>query len=328
MPFAGPQGRILHLQRLSTEDGPGIRTTVFFKGCPLRCAWCHNPESLSGAVQIQWLASRCIGCQTCVKTCPVGCISYTPGGPVIDRARCDACGKCAAACPTGATEALGRTVTAGELLAELVKDRAYYASSGGGVTLSGGEPTLQPDLAEALLRGLRARGIATALDTCGLCAPAALDRLLPFTDLVMFDLKLLDPQEHRRFTGQNNQRILNNLRRVADAVRTQSPPVALWVRTPLIPGATDTDDNLLAIGRYLADQLEGTVARWELLAFNNLARDKYLRLGMDWAYAATPLMAPGDLERCEQAARSSGFDPDLIHATGATRVPALAAVPA
>ena len=324
MPFTPAQGRILHLQRLSTEDGPGIRTTVFFKGCPLRCAWCHNPESLSGAVQIQWYAQRCLGCQTCVKTCPHGCVTYTPGGPVIDRAGCDACGECAAACPAGAMEALGRTVTASDLLPELLKDRAYYAASGGGVTLSGGEPTLQPELAGALLRGLKAQGISTALDTCGLCPPATFDRLLPFTDLVLYDLKLFDPQEHRRFTGQDNQRILQNLLRVAEAVRAPHSHLELWIRTPLIPGATDTAGNLLAIGHFLAGHLAGAVTRWELCAFNNLARDKYLRLGMAWAYAATPLMTAEEVAWCETTARSSGFDPHLIHATGATRVAALA----
>jgi len=162
-------GRILHLQRLSTEDGPGIRTTVFFKGCPLRCAWCHNPESISTQPQMQWIAVRCIGCQTCVRTCPNGCLTLTPDGIVMDRERCDDCGKCVQACPSDARETLGKTVTVDEVLAELLKDRAYYEKSGGGVTLSGGEPSLQPDFAEALLRGLKAQGISTALDTCA-CA--------------------------------------------------------------------------------------------------------------------------------------------------------------
>jgi pyruvate formate lyase activating enzyme len=319
MAFTAPQGRILHLQRLSTEDGPGIRTTVFFNGCPLRCAWCHNPESLSGGVQIQWYAQRCLACQTCVKTCPNGYLALTPGGLMIDREHCQACGKCSAACPAGALETLGRTATVSELLVELLRDRAYYATSGGGVTLSGGEPTLQPDFAEALLRGLKARGVSTALDTCGMCSAATLNRLLPWTDLVLFDLKLLDPVEHRRFTGQGNQRILQNLLSVAGSVKTQQPPIELWVRTPLIPGATDSADNLLAIGRFLADHMDGTVARWELCAFNNLCRDKYQRLGLAWAYADTPLMTPAEVSRCDQTARLSGFNPQLIHATGATR---------
>ena len=318
-------GRILNIQRLSTEDGPGIRTTVFFKGCPLHCAWCHNPESLSPILQTQWFSVRCIGCQTCVKTCPNGCLKMSATGLVIDREGCEACGKCAEAClsaeacPSGALEALGRTVSVTELLAELVKDRAYYEKSGGGVTLSGGEPTFQPDFAEALLRGLKEQGISTALDTCGLCSLHTLDRLLPYTDLVLFDLKLFAPELHRQFTGVSNVQILENLEHIREFTRGQARAIPLWIRTPLIPAATTSDENLAAIGHYLADQLDGTVSRWELCAFNNLCRDQYSRLGLEWAYAKTPLMTRLELARCEQIAKSSGFHPELVLATGATR---------
>ncbi len=306
-------GRILHLQRLSTEDGPGIRTTVFFKGCPLRCAWCHNPESISPQPQTQWFAVRCIGCNTCLEACPNDCLRRGENGLLIERTRCQGCGTCAQACPAGALELLGKTVTAGELLAELLKDRAYYEASGGGVTLSGGEPTLQPDFAEALLRGLKEYGISTALDTCGLCSEQTLDRLLPYTDLVLFDIKLLDPAAHRRFTGVSNERILSSLFHVLDFMRRAERPPALWIRTPLIPGATDSDENLRAIGGYLAEHLDGAVSRWELCAFNNLCRDQYTRLGLTWQYARTPLMTAEDLARCEQAAKASGLRPDLVH---------------
>jgi pyruvate formate lyase activating enzyme len=313
------QGHILHLQRLSTEDGPGIRTTIFFKGCPLRCAWCHNPESLSSALQIQWFSVRCIACQTCVETCPNACLNLTADGLGIDRDRCDACGECARACPSGALEALGRTVTVAELLPELLKDRAYFDKSGGGVTLSGGEPTFQPDFAEALLGALKGHGISTALDTCGLCSARTLDRLLPYTDLVLFDLKLLDPARHAEFTGVSNRQILENLEHVRDYVRSRAPATGLWIRTPLIPGATVPDENLSAIGRHLAEHLDGTVSRWELCAFNNLCRDQYTRLGLTWQYAAAPLMTPEELAHCAQVARASGFRPDLVRATGAAQ---------
>jgi len=312
-------GRILHLQRLSTEDGPGLRTTVFFKGCPLHCAWCHNPESLSSSLQTEWFSVRCIGCGTCVDACPNGCLSMTDDGLVIDRGRCEACGKCVAACPSGAREMAGRIVTVKEVLVELLKDRAYYDASGGGVTLSGGEPTLQPDFAEALLRGLKLLGIATALDTCGLCPEHTLDRLLPYTDLLLFDLKLLDPSLHRAYTGVTNEGILANLDHLHDAIRRQDHPIGLWIRTPLIPGATSSEENLSAIGRHLADRMGGTVSRWELVAFNNLCRDQYTRLGLEWAYASTPLMTQEELNHCEQFARASGLRPELVLATGATR---------
>jgi len=328
MTTPSPTGRILHLQRLSTEDGPGIRTTVFFKGCPLHCAWCHNPESLSSRTQTQWFAVRCLGCKTCVAACPNGCLTITDDGLVIDRERCQACGTCAEACPSGALEALGRTVSVEEVLAELLKDRAWYEvpvlsrgeKSCGGVTLSGGEPTFQPDFAEALLRGLKEQGIATALDTCGLCAAGTLDRLLPFTDLVLFDLKLFNPALHREFTGVSNRQILENLDYLRAAIRKQAHPVRLWVRTPLIPGATASDANLSAIGRHLADTMDGSLSRWELCAFNNLCRDQYTRLGLEWAYARTPLMTAGERSHCEQVARASGLPPELVIATGATRV--------
>jgi pyruvate formate lyase activating enzyme len=312
-------GRILHLQRLSTEDGPGIRTTVFFKGCPLHCSWCHNPESISPRMETQWFSIHCIGCQTCVETCPNGCLTMTADGLVIDREHCDACGKCVEACPSGAREMLGRSMTVEEVLAELLKDRAYYEKSGGGVTLSGGEPTFQPDFAEALLCGLKAQGISTALDTCGLCSNRTLDRLLPYTDLVLFDMKVLDPSAHREFTGISNEQILENLDYIREYIRSQDPATSLWIRTPLIPGATDADANLSAIGRHLADNLDGTVSRWELCAFNNLCRDQYKRLGLEWEYAQTPLMTGEELAHCEKIARTSGFCPDLILATGATR---------
>jgi pyruvate formate lyase activating enzyme len=312
-------GHILHLQRLSTEDGPGIRTTVFFKGCPLACAWCHNPEAISPRLQIQWFAERCLGCQTCVETCPNECLQMTDAGLIIDRVRCDGCAACGLACPAGALEALGRWVTADELVAELAKDRAYFAASGGGVTLSGGEPTMQPEFAEEVLRELRAVGIHTALDTCGLCAPSTLERLLPGTDLVLFDLKLLDGSAHQRWTGASNRLILENLHRVADFRDGDNRPIELWIRTPMIPGATDGDENLLAIGKYLAANLQGRIARWELCAFNNLCRDQYRRLGKQWAFADTPLMSAEDLQACQAVASASGLDAQIA-ATGAVRL--------
>jgi pyruvate formate lyase activating enzyme len=312
-------GRILHLQRLSTEDGPGIRTTVFFKGCPLRCTWCHNPESLSSQPQTQWFAIRCIVCDTCLSVCPNHCLTRTDSGLSIDRNLCDGCGKCAEACPAGAIELLGKTISVDEILVELLKDRAYYEKSGGGVTLSGGEPTMQADFAEALLRTLKENGISTALDTCGLCSSATLDRLLPFTDLVLYDLKLYDADLHRQYTGSLNRQILDNLLHLLDVQHSQSWPIKLWIRTPLIPGTTATRDNLTALGYYLSDEITGFVERWELCAFNNLCRDQYARLGLEWSYAQTPLMTSGELADCEQIAKSASCHPEIVHATGSTR---------
>ena len=312
------RGRILQLQRLSTEDGPGIRTTAFFKGCPLSCAWCHNPEAISPRIETQWFAERCLGCRTCLEACRNDCLKMTDAGLIIDREHCQACGDCTRACPSGALEALGTVVTADELVAELIKDRAYFTASGGGVTLSGGEPTLQPEFAEAVLCGLHAAGVHTALDTCGLCPPEVLERLLAATDLVLFDLKLLDQDAHRRLTGAPNSRILENLERVRDHRDASGRPVEIWIRTPLIPGATAGEENLHAIGGHLAEQMQGRIARWELCAFNNLCRDQYRRLGLEWAYANTPLMAAPELEACQANARASGLRAEIL-ATGAVR---------
>ncbi|MGA2504827.1 MAG: glycyl-radical enzyme activating protein [Anaerolineales bacterium] len=312
-------GLILNTQRLSTEDGPGIRSTVFFKGCPLRCTWCHNPESISARIQTQWFEVRCLGCQSCIEACPNGCLSMTDKTLYINREKCQACGKCAEACPSGALGIIGKTIHADELLAELLKDRVFYEKSGGGVTLSGGEPTFQPDFAESLLRGLQEQGISTAIDTCGLTTIHTLDRLLPYTDLVLFDLKLFDPHLHFEFTGASNNKILENLSYLRDYRRAQTLPFGIWIRTPLIPGATMSDKNLNSIGQYLGETLNGSISRWELCAFNNLCLAQYQRLGMKWAFAQTPLMTSGELARCKEIAMNAGLHPDLVFATGVTR---------
>jgi pyruvate formate lyase activating enzyme len=319
MTIQATQGCILHLQRLSTEDGPGIRTTVFFKGCPLHCAWCHNPESISPAIQNQWFATRCLDCHTCLETCPNGCLTMTHEGLVIDRTHCQMCGACSEACPAGAIEALGKTVTVDDLMVELLKDRAFYEKSGGGVTLSGGEPTLQADFSEALLRRLKEEGVATALDTCGMCTTHTLERLLPFTDLVLYDLKLFDNEQHRKYAGQPNTRILSNLLYIRDFIREQTRTIDLWIRTPLIPGATATQENISALGKFITSHLDGSVSRWELCAFNNLCRDQYTRLGMEWDFAQTPLMTNEEVGLFLRAAKHSGVDPEIIRASGATR---------
>jgi pyruvate formate lyase activating enzyme len=312
-------GRILHLQRLSTEDGPGIRTTVFFKGCPLACEWCHNPESISYDYQIQWLESRCIGCNTCLEVCTHESLSRDAGGIHRDRKRCVVCGACARECPSGAMELLGRSVGVDELVAEMLKDYAYFEKSGGGVTLSGGEPTLQPNFSAALLQRLRNAGVHTAVDTCGLGAFASLERLIPHVDLLLYDLKEMDPQLHRRFTGQSNRIILDNLLRLDELLARDYPELKLWIRTPLIPGRTARMENIAAIGAYLAEHLAGRVERWELCAFNNLCAEKYDRLNMDWAFAGVPLLSQDELDAFAACARSSGVDPEIVFASGAVR---------
>lgn len=315
----GRTGLILHVQRLSTEDGPGIRSTVFFKQCPLACRWCHNPESISPRPELQWFPTRCIGCRSCEDACARACIRLTGEGLQIDRSRCDECGSCASACPSNALETLGRAVSADALVQELVRDRAYYESSGGGVTLSGGEPMAQPGFTAALLRALKDLGIATAVDTSGFASMDSFTRVLPDIDLLLYDLKTIDPDIHRAFTGQANEIILRNLLEILATRHARAHGPRLWIRTPLIPGATATEANLRAIGSFLAQYMDGMLERWELCAFNNMCRDKYLRLGITWAYAETPLMSRNELEALAGQARSSGIDPALVTVTGAAR---------
>lgn len=313
-------GTILHLQRLSTEDGPGIRTTVFFKGCPLRCAWCHNPESFSPKLEVQWISSRCIGCDSCLDACEEGGLTHDAEGIRRDRAVCIVCGRCVEACPAGAMELLGREISVPELVSELLKDRAYYEKSGGGVTLSGGEPGLQPAFSAALMRALKAQGIHLALDTCGLANPEQFKELVSLADLILFDIKLIDPLEHARWTGVDNARILANLEMVREMVQASGGEKKLWIRTPLIPGATATEDNLRAIAAYLHEHLDGIFERWELCAFNNLCRDKYERLGMEWTFKDTPLMTAAELVQAGAWARANGLDPLRVLVTGAAKV--------
>ncbi|MFA6009184.1 MAG: glycyl-radical enzyme activating protein [Desulfobacteraceae bacterium] len=315
------KGLVLEIQRMSTEDGPGIRSTVFLKGCPLRCAWCHNPESISARPQVHWVESRCIGCRSCIPACPEMALSDEAGNIQINREKCLGCGSCAEACPAMAMELLGRPWSSEDLIREVLKDRVFFETSKGGVTLSGGEPTLQKTFAAKFLMGLQSASVHTALDTCGLCDNGALRALLPFSNLVLFDLKIMDSLKHKELTGSPNEQILENLKHVAEYVRSNGHKTALWIRTPVIPGATDTMENIRAIGSFLASACHGQVARWELCAFNNLCRNKYDRLGRTWMYNDAPLLTAEAMEFLAETARQSGVDPDIVSWSGVTRMP-------
>jgi pyruvate formate lyase activating enzyme len=288
------RGTILEITRMSTEDGPGLRTTVFFKGCSLNCSWCHNPESISLKPQIQWLGTNCIGCGICVKTCTEEC-------------------------PTTAMELLGKKWNVHDLANELIKDRAYFEPSGGGITLSGGEAALQNDFCLFLLKELKGRGIQTALDTCGQVSQSVLAGLLPYVDILLYDIKEIDSEKHKKFTGMGNEKILANAVFAADYKKSHVAPKIFWIRTPVIPGATDTAENIRGIGDFISANLHGTVARWELCAFNNLCRDKYKRLAMDWRFADTELPQRALMEELARIARGR-VTPSIVCWSGSTKL--------
>jgi pyruvate formate lyase activating enzyme len=290
MPDITVTGTTFNIQRFSTEDGPGIRTTVFFKGCPLRCAWCHNPEGLLPRPELMWYDVRCIGARDCLAVCPVSALALASEGMRVDRERCDACGDCAEACPAGALEVIGQTWTPEALLAEVSKDVVFYETSGGGVTLSGGEPMMQAGFVLALLRLCRDAGFSVALDTCGAAAWTQYEEALSLVDLVLYDLKIYDPDRHEASTGVDNCTILDNARRIAAA------GVPMWIRTPVVPGYTATADNIAGLGAYIATYLP-TVQRWDLLAYTNLGQPKYHRLDQPYALEGVPLLTRGEMDR-------------------------------
>ena len=313
-------GLVLEIQRMSTEDGPGLRTTVFMKGCPMRCLWCHNPESISPKPQIQWIGIRCIGCKSCIDACPKDALTMSASGLVIDRNACDGCGLCADACPSTALEMLGTKWEVNALAKELLKDREYFKQSSGGITISGGEATLQWKFVAALLKILQEEGIHTCIDTCGIIPQNALDAILPYTDIVLYDLKEIDPQRHQAFTKNKLCQVLSTLMTIAEYVETHAKPSEIWIRTPLIPEATAREENIREIGVWIGEHCDGVVSRWDLLAFNNLCKDKYERLGLEWQFKEKELLTQSMMEQFAESARNSGVNPMIVQWSGSTRL--------
>ncbi len=264
------RGVVFNLQRYSIHDGPGIRTTVFLKGCPLACFWCQNPESQSLKPETFLNSGNCTLCGRCVKVCPTGAASLSASSSEIDREKCIGCGKCAEACLNDARKLAGRSMTVDEVVKVVLKDAKFYESSGGGVTLSGGEPTFQTKFALAILQECKHRGIHTTLETCGSASWAALEQLLEFVDFVLCDIKHVDSVKHQGATGRSNDIILENLKKIA-ALKP------LMVRVPLIPGFNDSPEVIGEIARFVRSELNSVDL--ELLAYNKLGEGKYERLG-------------------------------------------------
>ncbi len=264
-------GKIVEIKRFAVHDGDGIRTTVFFKGCPLKCVWCHNPESIVRETQLAFYRQKCLGCMECVEVCPSGAHRNEEGSiHFFEREACRACGACEEVCLGEALKLWGKEMTVEELLPRLLEDRAFYESSGGGVTLSGGECLLQADFCAELLKALKAEGIHTAVDTCGFVSWSAFEKVLPYTDIFLYDIKAMDPEVHKACTGQSNERILENLK-LLDERGAQ-----IEIRIPYVPDYNS--DQMGKIRDFLGELHKKP--RVKVLPYHRFAGSKYEALGM------------------------------------------------
>ena len=266
---------VFNIQRFSLHDGDGIRTLVFFKGCPLRCAWCSNPESQSPLPQLMYNKKLCINCGGCSNACPAKAVAAGENGPELLRDKCRGLGLCAVACPTGALRLAGRRVSLDELLEQVLQDRLFFRQSGGGVTLSGGEALMQGEFCRAFLKELKDNGIHTAVETCGLVPWPALESVLALVDQFLFDYKIHAPEKHRLYTGSGNERIIRNLRRLKTA------GADMLLRLPLVPGVNMDQEHYDGVAG-LATELE--LPALELLPFHQYGRGKYSELGRPYAF--------------------------------------------
>lgn len=293
------EGSITNIQRLCSHDGPGSRTTVFFKGCPLRCVWCHNPETQNAFVETGWNSSKCIRCKECLKACPSDALALLEDGIIKkDMQRCTGCGKCADICPAKAMVRYGKNISAADLAEELKKDKELFLATGGGVTLSGGEPLCQPEFAAQTARFLKNDGIHVALDTCLYASWNHLRQVIEYVDLVLADIKVLEDRRHKDATGQPNERILENLRLLAEYSRNHRG-LKIVIRTPLIPGYTMDEENILAIDGFIHQHLEDVMAQWEMVYFHNMCISKYRELGRRWELESVRLIKREEAAKIE-----------------------------
>ena len=288
-------GIIYDIKRYAINDGPGIRVTVFMKGCPLSCAWCHNPEGISPEMQRVYSPGKCIGCQQCIQTCPEKACSMTPEGISVDTRQCTTCGTCAAVCPTTAVEIFGRRVSVDEVVREVEKDRLFFDQSGGGVTFSGGEPLVQADFLLDLLMAFGRRSIHRTVDTTGFAPSETLLKIAAHTDLFLFDLKLIKAEHHKKWTGVSNRRILENIGLLAKS------KARILIRIPLINGVNADDDNIQGTAQFLS-ALPGPPPCVNLLPYHNIMAGKYARLGQSFNENST--MSAPDKNRIEAAIKT------------------------
>lgn len=293
------EGKIFNIQSYSIHDGPGVRTTVFVCGCPLRCLWCQNPESGTAEPKLFFLREKCVGCGACTSACPNGAVRVAEGKAVTDRVKCTACGACVPVCDYDAREIVGKVMTSDEVVARVLRDKLFLRD--GGVTVSGGEPTAQPEFTAEILRKCRAAGLHTAIETCGFAEWERFKTALDETDLVLYDLKHMDSEQHRSGTGVGNEKILENARRI---VRELHKPLA--ARVPTIPGFNDSEENMHALGRFVSGELDPSV-RVHLLPYHRLGESKNERMERIAGFHAEPPSAE-HMEHLREIVASYGLD--------------------
>ncbi|MDY0225558.1 MAG: glycyl-radical enzyme activating protein [Desulfomicrobium apsheronum] len=301
MPSApSPSGTLFAIKRYALHDGPDLRVTIFLKGCPLSCLWCHNPEGIKAAPAILALPKKCVGCGECMQACPQGALRPGPVGVIRNSEICTVCGTCAEVCPALAHEAVGRTWTVSEAMTEIEKEIPFFAGNGGGVTFSGGEPLAQPDFLEALLVACGNLDLHRAVDTSGFATAETISRIARHTDLFLFDIKHMDPDTHRRVTGVSNAPILANLRLLAEL------GARIGLRLPLIPGINDDAENIRRTG-LLAASLPG-IRDIAVLPYHASARGKYAKLGMSYPGAAIKQSDPDSVDRAVDILQHCGLE--------------------
>jgi pyruvate formate lyase activating enzyme len=295
---------VLSIARMTLHNGPGIRTLILFKGCPLWCLWCSTPEGQKEEPEIAIYPDKCIHCSRCVPVCPLHAIHLTNETISINRSECDSCGRCADVCHAEAIRLLGQRMTVEELVKEAKKDMVFYKHSGGGVTLSGGEPLLNPDFVLQLLQALKEEGIGVGVDACGHVPWAGIEPMLPYIDFFLWDMKHMDSQKHREFTGVSNELILKNAHSVSDR------NIPLYIRIPVIPGYNDSEENIKATCEFARGL--SSLVEVDLLPLHHLGKARYDSLNRDYPIADIPLVTDGVLQHIKRLVESYGLKSNIV----------------
>lgn len=294
------RGLVFDIKRYALHDGPGIRTTIFLKGCPLRCEWCDNPESQNSKPELIYWAEKCMGCRRCANACDQGAIRWNDGNQQLIRAKCNLCGKCLEVCYSEALEQVGRYLTVEELINEIEKDRIFYQQSKGGVTLSGGEPTFQPTFAAEILKTCKNKSIHTVLDTCGYADWNIMEMIIQHTDLVLYDLKEMNSTKHKEFIGVSNERILANAEKISQL------NIPIVIRIPLIPTFNDRHDNTKELSHFISNL--SSVKKIEVLPYHELGIPKYSKLNREYKLGDLKPIRRENLSKIKAELELSGFD--------------------